>query len=130
MEFKKIDKKMDKYLEDLEKNKNTYFWIWAQKTYIDWVNDIHFMWDDFKNKYMQICWASLLEKVISCSEYKNKKTVISEANKFFPNKWTPCNKLVEKKISIFKDVAFWVLMLNKQQIIEDQKKTQDKKDSS
>jgi len=33
--------------------------------------------------------------------------------------------LVNKKISIFEDVAFGVLMLNKQQIKADEKKTYD-----
>jgi hypothetical protein len=43
MEFKKIDKEMDKYLETLEINKNQYFGTNSSKTYIDAINDINNM---------------------------------------------------------------------------------------
>lgn len=127
-EFKKIDKKMDKYLENLEKNKNIYFWVWAQKNYIDWINDIHDMWDKFRDQYLNLCTSSILESAISCSEGNtndDKKVEIANAIGYFKDDWTSCSKLVNKKISIYEDVAFWVLMLNKQQIKADEKKTYD-----
>ena len=128
MEFKKIDDDMDKYLENLEKNKNTYFGLWATKNYIDWINDISDAWDRFKNDYKKLCTDIILNQAIICSDkenIKNKSVPIKEAIKYFNNWGTPCATLVDKKISIFNDVAFWVLMLNKLQIKADEKKTYD-----
>jgi hypothetical protein len=128
MEFKEIDDKMDKYLENLEKNKNIYFWIWAKKNYIDWINDIWDMWDMFRTKYLWLCTDIILKEAINCSDETsifNKSVPIENAKDYFHNQWSTCRTLVDKKISIFNDVAFWVLMLNKLQIKADEKKTYD-----
>lgn len=121
MKFKEVDDKMDLYLEKLEKNKNTYFWIWAQKNYIDGINDIHDKSKEFKVEYNKLCTDIILNEALLCSE--EEKVPTKEAIKYFNNNWTPCTNLVDKKISIFEDVAFGVLMLNKQQIKSDEKKT-------
>ncbi len=123
MEFKKIDKKMDKYMENLENNKSTYFWVWASKTYIDAVNDIHDIWNQFKADFFELCSDTIITKVLSCSA--SKKTTIVEWLKYFLYEWSSCKKLAEKKVSIFKDVSFSVLMLNKMQISADDKKLYD-----
>ncbi len=127
MEFKKIDDKMDLTLTKLEENKNTYFWINADKSYIDWINYIHDKWAEFGKEYSELCSSIILEKAISCSnkDKSNQSVPISEAIKYFDNNWASCKDLINKKISIFKDVAFWVLMLNKLQIKADEKKTYD-----
>jgi len=123
MEFKKVDEKMDKYLEDLETNKNTYFWQWAKKTYVDWINDIHEKWDEFKKEFLWLCWDSIMKKAISCSKFQ--KPTNSNSKEYFTNEWTSCKKLVDKKIELYLDVAFSVLMLNKQQTNADDKKLYD-----
>jgi len=123
MKFKDIDDKMDLYLEKLEKNKNVYFWVWAKKNYIDWINDIHDKSKEFKIEYNKLCTDIILNEALLCSE--EGKVPIKESIKYFNNNWTPCTNLVDKKISIFEDVAFGVLMLNKQQIKADEKKTYD-----
>jgi len=122
-EFKKIDKEMDKYIENLEKNKNLYFWKSKKRTYIDWVNDIHKNSAYFTEKYTNVCWEPLIENVISCMPWW--KTSIPSAENFFLNKWSLCKRLIEKKMEIYNQIAFSVLMLNKQQINADEKKIYD-----
>lgn len=120
-EFKKLDKEMDKYIEDLEKNKNYYFWKERKKSYIDWINDIETKKKYFRKKYIGICWTTIISKVMSCM--KDEKVSTENTKDYF--KITGCEKLVEKKLEIFNDVAFAVFMLNKKQIKTDEKKTYD-----
>jgi hypothetical protein len=122
-EFKKLDKQMDKFITWLENNKNTYFWKWAWKNYIDWINDIHKKGDSFKAEYYKLCSDTIFTKVLACSD--RQKTTVIEWLKYFLYNWSSCKKLVDTKIRIYKDVAFSVLMLDKQQINADDKKTYD-----
>jgi hypothetical protein len=122
-EFKKLDKQMDKFIEDLEEYKNVYFWRNRQKTYIDWINDIHSKRDYFYKEYKKLCWINIIEQSIACMN--DWRTSIQNAKQFFSNKWTPCEELINKKLEIYDDIAFSVLMFNKQQIKEDDKKTYD-----
>jgi hypothetical protein len=54
---------------------------------------------------------------------EDEKVSITNTKDFF--KIGKCEKLIEKKLEIFNDVAFSVLMLNKRQIRTDEKKTYD-----
>lgn len=121
MEFKKIDDEMDKYVEDLEKNKNTYFGVSRQKTYIDWINDIHTKRDYFYKEYKDICWITLIKEVSACTD--NKDTSNRNAKNYFIE--SDCMLLVNKKLEIFDDITFSVLMQNKQQVKADEKKIYD-----
>lgn len=120
-EFEIVDKEMDLYVEALEKNKNYYFWVDRKKTYIDWINDIEAKRKYFEKKYINLCWKTIISKVMSCME--DEKVSITNTKDFF--KIGKCEKLIEKKLEIFNDVAFSVLMLNKKQIRTDEKKTYD-----
>ena len=122
-EFKEIDKEMDDYIENLEKNKNLYFWKDKKRTYIDWINDIHKNSTYFYDKYKKVCWNNLIEQVISCMP--DWKTSEQNAKKFFGQENSLCDILVNRKMEIYDNVAFWVLMLNKEQIKADQKKLYD-----
>jgi len=123
MEFKKVDKEMDTYLELLENQKNMYFGQWATKNYIDWVNDIYTKWDEFAKKYKDICNISIVQKEASC--WVNESTSNQESLAASWINWTLCEKLINTKIWIFNDVAFSILMLNREQISADDKKTYD-----
>ena len=128
MEFKKLDKQMDQYLDNLEKVKNRYFWIWATKNYIDWINDVNDKAEEFRQKYKELCSNIILQKAISCSSdiKENRSVPNKEAIKYFNSKTDgTCWNLVDTKIFIFTDVAFNILMLNKLQIKADEKKTYD-----
>ena len=119
--FKDLDDEMDQYIETLEKEKNTYFWIGRKKTFIDGLNDIDDQKKYFYKEYSDICWAKIMEEVISCNKWT--KTAIVNAGQYFQE--TDCIRLVDKKLDIFDEVTFSILMLNKQQIKADEKKTYD-----
>ena len=123
LEFKKIDEQMDKFIEDLEINKNVYFWKDKQKTYIDWIEDIHTQNELFKKEYFNICNNIIKWKVIQCMD--DEKISITNSKEYFLEEWTSCRMLLDKKLEIFDDVAFAVLMLNKEQIKADEKKIYD-----
>ena len=121
MEFKVLDEKMDLFVENLEKNKNKYFWINRQATYYDWINDMHLKKEYFYTEYKKLCWIWIAKEVIACNS--NEKTTINRSHPYFIE--TSCMKLVEKKLEIFDDLTFSILMLNKQQIKKDEKKLYD-----
>lgn len=123
LEFKKIDNEMDEFIEKLEINKNVYFWKDRKRTYIDWINDIHLKNIYFTKKYRNICSITIPKKVSACMV--DKKTSILNAKDFFSNQGTSCRILIDIKMKIFDDIAFGVLMLNKEQIKADEKKTYD-----
>jgi hypothetical protein len=62
-----------------------------------------------------------MQEVISCN--KETKTSTKNASKYFQE--TDCMTLVDKKLQIFDEVTFSILMLNKQQIKADDKKIYD-----
>ena len=121
MEFKTLDEEMDKFVDELEKNKSTYFWIERQWTYFDWINNMHLKKDYFYTKYKNLCWIWIAREVIACND--DKKTAIDKSNSYF--KETECMSLVDTKMEIFDDLTYSILLLNKQQIKTDEKKLYD-----
>lgn len=121
MEFKPVDEEMDKYIQDLEDNKNYYFWSSRKKNFIEWLNDVETKSKYFQAKYLDLCWTTIISKVIDCME--DKKVWIKNIQDYF--KTTTCRDLVDKKIEIFNDVTAWILMLNKKQVLADEKKLYD-----
>ena len=123
MEFKTLDVEMEKYIEDLEKYKSIYFWVNKQKNYINGINDIHTKKTYFHLEYLDICNNVLKQEVIKCTD--DEKISIPNAKEFFINKGSNCRTLIDKKLEIFQDITFNILMLNKQQIKLDEKKLYD-----
>ena len=122
-EFKKLDEEMEKYISDLEKYKSIYFWVDRQRNYIDWINDIHTKKRFFYVEYLHICNNIVKKEVLACMD--DEKMTITEAKWFFMDKGRSCRLLVDKKLEIFQNVTFNVLMWNKQQIKADEKKIYD-----
>jgi len=121
-EFKKIDNDIDKYLFDLEKYKNLYFWINKSKTYIDGVDDIFLAKKYFHKEYNEVCNEKLVYEVASCHIWD--KTTIRNAKRNFSD-WIDCRLLINTKLEIFEDVAFNILMMNKAWVRADEKKLYD-----
>lgn len=119
--FKDLDDDMDKYIEDLERAKDRYFWKSRKKNFVDWLNEIDLKKKYFYKEYSKICWAKIIEEVVSC--YDDKKTSTRNAKKYFQE--SDCMLLVNKKLEIFDEITFSILMLNKQQIKADDKKIYD-----
>lgn len=122
MEFKELDKEMDDYVDQLEENKTKYFWISREKTFIDWINDLHYKRNYFYKWFKDKCWRNLIDKVASCTESKSVST--KKSKKFFIE--SDCMLLVNKKLNIFEDVTNSILLLNKLQVKTDEKKVYDK----
>lgn len=120
--FKVLDEDMDTYITELDDNKTKYFWISREKTFVDWINDIHEKSLYFYNEYKSICWKQLIEEVADCKD--SKSVSIWEAKKMF----TECMLLIDTKMEIFEDVTFSILMLNQQQVKTDEKKIYDQEE--
>lgn len=130
-DFTEIDCEMEQYFQSLTNSKNLYFWKDAKFSYFDWINHI---WE--KSKYFEDLYSSACVKVVDESaEYiensvytldEEKPSVsVSEAREYLKWWWWDCQKLIKLKISIFNNVAFNVLQLNKAQVSKDQKKLYD-----
>lgn len=119
--FKVLDDEMDKYIQDLEMDKSRYFWKSRQKNFIDWLNEIDLKKKYFYKEYSSICWEKIMQEVISCN--KDEYTSNRNAKNYFQE--SDCMSLVDKKLDIFDEVTFSILMLNKQQIKADDKKIYD-----
>lgn len=128
--FSQIDDEMDKYLEDLSTSKNFYFWKDAQYSYLDWINHIWNKHYYFKEKYYSACVSSIGD-VIEC--IKNPAYLPEEvhfvtefeASEYLENSNWNCYKLTDTKLEIFKEVAYNILLLNKEQVARDEKKLYD-----
>lgn len=124
VEFKKIDREVEMYIEFLEKNKNYYFWPNAQKTYVEAVDDIYDKFDTlgyFGRRYNAWCspklpdgQSAIVQETLACMKGQSPAWEIKD---FFNN--SLCENLVATKLDIYKQVAFDVLKLNKAQIKND-----------
>lgn len=123
--FKKIDDEANEFLKNLSEVKNFYFWPDKQATYYDWINDIYKLRDDFKKKYENACQVSLSESAecLDLNKEQNQKWVsVLEAINFISwanNSWD-CYLLAEVKTKIFLDVAYNLLLVNKDATSKDQ----------
>ena len=120
-EFKKIDKKVESYLSNLEKSKNKFFWPDSQKTLIEWVDEIQKklgVYDEwsFWRQYLDVCWGVIFSKAETCWESFAKV----DAAKYF--KESDCQNLVLTKMAVYNQIAWNVLALNKLQVDKDLKK--------
>lgn len=130
--FKKVDEDMDKYLSSLSEQKNLYFWKDATYTYYDWINHIWKKSEYFKIKYSEACAETFVEAT-SCVKneaYKNKEDQnsisVKSALEYLDTKTKDsngdCYWLSDVKVEIFNSVAYNTLLLNKQQVLRDEKK--------
>ena len=117
-EFK--NDKIDIFLTQLETNKNQYFWKEKTENFIDGINEIErnfaVNWEYWR-EFNQICWISIVKKVQSCQWWT---TTIDVAKDFFRE--SKCMDLVKTKLHISRQVAYNILMLNKQQVLKDEQK--------
>lgn len=122
--FKSIDKDMDDYLKNLYENKNFYFWKEKKYDYYDALEHIFSQKDDFRKKYYSACVKSL-DETASCVENKNSdynwSVSVLWALDFISWSWWAgsCFLLWDVKSSIFLDIAYNWLLLNKQQVSRD-----------
>ncbi len=121
--FKEIDKKVESYLESIEKNKDEYFGASASKTLFDGIGDLDtaFVIDSetwFYKEYKTLCGDNLIVKeALACSnpgtDLNASKFMINDSGKNL------CMDLAETKLAIFRQIGTDLLKTNKQQIKAD-----------
>jgi len=113
----KIDEEVEEYLTDLEKNKDKYFWPNLQKSYLEAIDEIESKFSlnwEYYYIYKNICWENIIWEVQKCQWWK---TSIKESTHFFQE--SLCLDLIKVKLSIYKEVAYDILLLNKVQVKKD-----------
>lgn len=134
-EFKKIDKKVLKFLQDLEKDKDKFFWKNAEKIKIDPLIDaldlVHYKFNDlsweYAREYAEACNKTILVKALWCTADKewmeaiNATKIMSKINQ---QKKDPfCHEMYKNKLKIYENIRINVLKLNKLSVRKDNKKT-------
>lgn len=129
MNFREIDKEVDEYLENLESNKNMFFWNDSQLNYYQWVNYIYDKVNEFEEKYIEACKISI-EESWECTKnllYDNAEQQssigVGEIIKYLWDwkwGWWECYKLVKIKSDILSSVSYNILLLNQQSVQKDQ----------
>ena len=129
MNFREIDEEVDEYLENLESNKDLFFWNEAQLNYYQWVNYIYDKANEFEEKYKAACRKSI-EELWECTKNmlyddsdKQSSIGVNEAIKYLWDWkwwWWECYKLVEIKTDILSSVSYNILLLNQQSVQKDQ----------
>ena len=113
IKFKEIDKDVEEYLTLLEEQKDRYFGINAEKTFIEAIDEIEeVFWINswFGVRYNMAC-REVLQESMSCMWWVMKNF---EATKFFPV--STCMNLYSTKLEIYKQVSYDILKLNKHQV--------------
>lgn len=119
--FKPIDNKADKYLDDLQKNKNLYFWEDKKQNFLLWINDIYkkfWVWRDFEKAYKEAL-GDVITETLKCLYLE--ETSINKVKNYFPDN-DLVNSLIKVKNSRRLKLAIDILVLNKQQVRKDASK--------
>ncbi len=126
--FGDIDEKIEEYLSNLNDSKNHCFWKDRKQNFVECVNDIERIFDDYSSQYRDSC-SKILSDTIASSEKNYIPS--SQAGKFINTKWLNlCFRMYDLKISIYKSSAYDILKDNKLQILKDENKlfTQEQRD--
>ena len=119
--FSEIDLEMDNYLSSFEEDKDRYFWKNAEKSYIDWINEIiELFWVNWKyyNKFLSLCGWPIIKETQACLWWS---VPIKETLDFF--KESTCMDITAAKLDVYRSLAFDILKLNKAQVRKDEEKT-------
>ena len=118
--FSDIDDKIEQYLSNLNDSKNHCFWKDKKQNFVECINDMERIFDDYSSQYLASCWE-ILSDTIKNSE--KKSISVLEANKFIDSRWKNlCTRMYELKIRVSKSAAYEILWDNKLQILKDENK--------
>ena len=127
---------MDEYLWKLSDEKDTFFWTWSWKTYLDWLDEINSKSNWFLKAFKEACSKTVVDSMWCMMNYwvvnswwweweVTWKISVNLAKDFLANSDWTCYSLWKLKVEIFKQVSYDVLLLNKQQVMRDEKKLYD-----
>lgn len=121
--FKEVDNIGREFLDSLEQNKDYYFGEKKKKDVNESIDDIEkLFWEywDLWWRYKVLCDSQIIKETIVCLGWNT--SVIHSKDFLQDDKWD-CMWLVWTKLDIYKNVAYDVLKLNKQQVRFDSRKT-------
>lgn len=138
--FQEVDTKVEKFLTDLEENKNYYFWTEKQENFLDAINTIDKKFSmtgdeqDFWTQYILAC-TNLNTALSTCKKDETLQEIFTDqsaniSNEFYSEINKNCWLLASQKLKIYKQVAYNILYLNKTAIAEDNKKLYQQKQRS
>lgn len=119
MEFKQIDQEIELYLDNLESDKEKYFWQNAKTAYINGIDEIIEKFSEkgeYWYKYKSLCWIWWIieRKTLACMWWQWSQSRAADLSKE-----STCMDLTRVKLSLYKQVAFDIIKLNKQQVRKD-----------
>lgn len=120
--FKEIDEEIEEYMEKLEESKWEYFWDTANKSFLAAVDDINSNFPEnghYWGRYKQICYSGVLEEAGKCTD-SIKNTEVSKY--ILWNTWAACLSLIKTKLSVYEQISYDVLKLNKVKVRKDERK--------
>lgn len=129
MNFREIDAEVDTYLEELESQKDRFFWKDSEFNYYQWVDYIYDKVNEFEEKYIAACKLSIKEtwectKNTLYDDADSQSSIsIWEAIEYLWNwkwSWWKCYDLVKMKSDILSSVSYNILLLNQQSVQKDQ----------
>lgn len=118
-EFKKIDKKIESSISLLEQNKDYYFWANSKKSFLTEI-------DALESEY-SLYWKYWKQYLELCNPY-NKKSILAQTIWCFWNEMSQyrtsdyfdeqnCQRLVQTKLEVYKQVSYDILKLNKSEVL-------------
>ena len=120
--FKKIDAKIENYLSKLETWKSYYFWNDSKNTFLSAIDEIEsslWIWWKYRREYQSYLNVSnsnsIVQQAQSC--FKNQEVSTKEAQNYIDD--TTASRLIDTKMTIYKQVAYDIMKLNKSQIRND-----------
>lgn len=117
-EFTKIDDEIEEYLNNLEKDKDKYFWQKKEASYIDAIDEISekfTKWWYYYAKYYDICKVNNI--ILKAQPFIWSGSNIDKSLPFFDS--STCINLAKTKLYFYKNVAYDILMLNKWSVRKD-----------
>lgn len=124
-EFQKLDKEVDTFFKNLEKNKDFYFGKNAKEPFTNGIDLIESKFDiygEYGEKYMQICQLNAQTGVVKQTIDCFWGSMPSGESSRYLFEYSTCRNLVLTKLEVNKQVAYDVLQLNKHQVKKDEDK--------
>ena len=120
--FTEIDLEIEEYLENLERDKEAYFWNEPQANFLTAIDDITANFSEYWfywQEYHTICNETINQELFTCIDKISNIEIVSFLDK--ENDGT-CESLANTKLDIYRQVAYNILKINRLAIRQDDRK--------
>ncbi len=124
-EFKKLDKKIEDYLDGLEKDKSHYFGPDKKEDYTKWIDDIeYYLWEwwEFEQQYKDLCETKIIAEAIEAEWWETSNIVAKDYLQWTWDK-DKCKLLYKIKLMNYRNTAYAIMKKNKAKVLTDNHKT-------